>query len=85
MNQLKEENTETAKKRILCIDGGGILGTFPATFLAELEKHHSTGEYFGLIAESSTGGVDALGLGMGISKIFDKSTYKKHMTAKVLI
>ena len=69
MNEVKEENTEMAKKRILCIDGGGVLGTFPAAFLAELEKHldHSIGEYFDLIAGSSTGGIIALGLGMGIS------------------
>ena len=68
MNGVKKENTETAKKRILCIDGGGVLGTFPAAFLAELEKHldRPIGKYFDLIAGSSTGGIIALGLGMGI-------------------
>lgn len=26
-------------RRILSIDGGGILGTFPISFLAEIEQH----------------------------------------------
>ena len=69
MNRVKKENTGIAKKRILCIDGGGVLGTFPAAFLAELEKHldHPIGKYFDLIAGSSTGGIIALGLSMGVS------------------
>ena len=63
-----EETPEQPKRRLLCIDGGGILGTFPAAFLAELEQHldqpiHS---YFDLIAGTSTGGILAIGLSMGI-------------------
>lgn len=61
------ENT-TSKRRILSIDGGGILGTFPAAFLAELEREldRPVGSYFDLIAGTSTGGILALGLGMGM-------------------
>lgn len=56
------------KRRILCIDGGGILGTFPAAFLATLERHlaHPIGSYFDLIAGTSTGGIIAIGLAMGL-------------------
>jgi hypothetical protein len=55
--------------RILSIDGGGIKGIFPAAVLAELEAAlggESAGNYFDLIAGTSTGGIIALGLGLGI-------------------
>jgi len=56
-------------KKILSIDGGGIKGVFPAAFLAEIEE--KLGEpiidYFDLIAGTSTGGIIALGLGLGFS------------------
>lgn len=55
--------------RILSLDGGGIKGTFTASALAELEK--MTGrrfvDHFDLIVGTSTGGIIALGLGLGIS------------------
>ena len=66
------ENQEVAQqptRRILCIDGGGILGTFPAAFLAGLEQHlqgRPIGSYFDLIAGTSTGGIIAIGLAMGL-------------------
>lgn len=60
---------EMPKKRILSIDGGGIKGTLPASFLATIEE--ATGErifdHFDLIAGTSTGGIIALGLGIGMS------------------
>ncbi len=72
--------TQQPKRRILCIDGGGILGTFPAAFLASLEKHlqDPIGSYFDLIAGTSTGGISALGLAMGLraSKLLD--LYERH-------
>ena len=56
-------------RRILAIDGGGIRGTFPAAFLAELEKDlkHPIGSYFDLIAGTSTGGIIAIGLALGMT------------------
>jgi uncharacterized protein len=55
--------------RILSLDGGGIKGTFTAAVLAEWER--VTGckltDHFDLIAGTSTGGILALGLGMGLS------------------
>lgn len=66
---------KTSKRRILSIDGGGILGAFPAAFLAEMERglDRPVGSYFDLIAGTSTGGILALGLGMGMraSEILD--------------
>ena len=61
--------TNNSERRILCVDGGGILGTFPVAFLAELEKHVEppVGRYFDLIAGTSTGGIIAAGLALGLS------------------
>ena len=57
------------KRRILSLDGGGIKGAFAAAFLETIEE--ATGkriaEHFDLIAGTSTGGIIALGLGLGMS------------------
>src|ERR1700723_902226 len=58
------------RRRILSIDGGGIKGVFPASFLAEIEKTLNLkfiGNYFDLIAGTSVGGIIALGLGLGLT------------------
>lgn len=56
-------------RRVLCIDGGGIKGIFPAAFLASIEQATSTriSENFDLVVGTSTGGIIALGLGLGMS------------------
>lgn len=56
-------------RRILSIDGGGIKGVFPAAFLAAVEESvgRPTAEFFDLIVGTSTGGIVALGLGLGLS------------------
>lgn len=56
-------------KRVLTIDGGGIKGVFPAAFLAGLEDRlgGSVADYFDLIAGTSTGGIIAIGLGLGLT------------------
>lgn len=55
-------------RRILSIDGGGIMGTFPAAFLAAFEEDlgQPIGQYFDLIAGTSTGGILAIGLALGL-------------------
>jgi uncharacterized protein len=56
--------------RILSIDGGGIKGVFPASFLAEVETAvglETVAHYFDLIAGTSAGGIFALGLGLGMN------------------
>jgi len=62
---------DNATFRILSIDGGGIKGIFPAQVLAYLEENclggRPIGDYFDLIAGTSTGGIIALGLGAGLT------------------
>src|SRR5215471_11025270 len=55
--------------RILSLDGGGIKGAFSASVLATLEEDTGQGiaEHFDLITGTSTGGIIALGLGLGMS------------------
>jgi hypothetical protein len=65
--------------KILSLDGGGIRGVFPAAFLAKLEDQigKPIGSYFDLIVGTSTGGIIAIGLGLGLSareilKVYDE-------------
>jgi len=55
--------------RILALDGGGLKGAFTASVLAAWEKQ--TGmrivDHFDMIAGTSTGGILAIGLGLGLS------------------
>ena len=56
-------------RKLLSIDGGGIKGVLAAAFLETVEE--ATGkrvaEHFDLIVGTSTGGIIALGLGLGMS------------------
>ena len=65
----EDERPDQRKRRLLCIDGGGILGTFPAAFLAELEQHldRPIGSCFDPIAGTSTGGIVGIALALGHS------------------
>jgi len=68
--------------RILSVDGGGIKGMFPASFLAALEEvrceGRSVGDHFDLIAGTSTGGIIALGLASGMCASEIKRIYEDH-------
>lgn len=54
--------------RVLSLDGGGIRGAFTAAFLAELEReiNRPIGRYFDLVAGTSTGGIIALAVALGV-------------------
>lgn len=56
--------------KILSLDGGGIRGVYTAELLRLCEERFGGGvgvaRYFDMIAGSSTGGIIALGLGLGI-------------------
>lgn len=56
-------------RRILSVDGGGVKGVFPAAFLADLEAtlEQPIYSYFDLIVGTSTGGIIALALGLGLT------------------
>lgn len=59
----------TNEFQILSLDGGGIKGLFSAAFLAKLEQDLNINivDHFDLIVGTSTGGIIALGLGLGLS------------------
>ncbi|GAB2513266.1 CBASS cGAMP-activated phospholipase [Paramicrobacterium agarici] len=63
-----EQEGKTTPRRVLTIDGGGIKGVFPAAFLADLESEldRPLASYFDLIVGTSTGGIIAIALGLGI-------------------
>jgi uncharacterized protein len=80
-----EKQLFDAKKpfKILSIDGGGIRGIYAAKFLAEMEfqlgkegKKTELNNYFDLICGTSTGGIIALGLALGMSSDEIHSLYK---------
>jgi len=61
--------------RILALDGGGIRGAFTAAVLAEIENRLGSpiGDFFDLVAGTSTGGIIATGIAAGLpaSRIVD--------------
>ncbi|WP_062135503.1 patatin-like phospholipase family protein [Demequina aestuarii] len=67
-------------RRVLALDGGGIKGVFIAAFLAELERCSKSRviDQFDLIAGTSTGGIVALGIGLGMSPAEILSIYERH-------
>ena len=66
--------------KILSIDGGGIKGVFPVSFLATIENTYQKKiyEHFDLIVGTSTGGIIAVGLGLGYSAYEILGFYKKY-------
>lgn len=68
--------------RILALDGGGIKGTFTAAALATWERQFKQrlADHFDLIAGTSTGGILAIGLGLGLSAEQMLSFYKERGT-----
>lgn len=66
--------------RILSIDGGGIKGVFPAAFLTAIEEciAKPVADQFDLIAGTSTGGIIALSLGLGMKPKQLLEFYKEH-------
>ncbi len=80
---------ETQKEfKILCIDGGGIRGIIPSKFLTKLEDYVSNekgeqikiNEYFDLICGTSTGGIIAIGLALGMSALEIHRLYEDNAT-----
>ncbi len=58
----------TDRFQILSLDGGGIRGVFSAALLTHFEEHLNINitDHFDLIVGTSTGGIIALGLGLGM-------------------
>ena len=66
--------------RILSLDGGGIKGTFTASVLATIEEmsDKNVAEHFDLIVGTSTGGIIALALGLGLPAHRIRDLYVKN-------
>lgn len=58
-----------SKFKILSLDGGGIRGAYSAAALSELQSKIEVPlvDYFDLIVGTSTGGIIAIGLGLGVT------------------
>lgn len=67
-------------RNILSLDGGGIKGVFIASLLAEIEEKRNIKicDYFDLIAGTSTGGIIAAALALGISAREIEELYIHH-------
>jgi|UPI0004B61430 patatin-like phospholipase/acyl hydrolase len=61
-------NLPPERFQILSLDGGGVKGIFSAGVLAAIEEDLdiSVADHFDLIAGTSTGGIIAIGLGLGL-------------------
>ena len=69
-----------APLQVLALDGGGLRGIFTAATLAAWEEDFGTSiaDHFDLIVGTSTGGVIALALGLGVSPAEILSIYVDH-------
>jgi patatin-like phospholipase/acyl hydrolase len=65
--------------RILSLDGGGIRGAFTASLLAEIEKRFGmrVGDYFDLVAGTSTGALIAVAVSAGLPASQIAELYQK--------
>ena len=75
---LKKNNKKPFK--ILCIDGGGIKGLYSAQILAKFENifNCKISDHFDLICGTSTGGIIALGISLGIPMSDICNFYETH-------
>ncbi|MFG1635411.1 CBASS cGAMP-activated phospholipase [Pseudonocardia alni] len=73
-------NVPDSRFQILSLDGGGLRGIFGAAVLARLEEDLDIRvvDHFDLIAGTSTGGIIALGLGLGLTPRQIVEFYTKH-------
>ncbi|MEI7636858.1 MAG: CBASS cGAMP-activated phospholipase [Syntrophus sp. (in: bacteria)] len=62
------QNTGADRFQILSLDGGGVKGLFSAALLAAIEEDLKINvvDHFDLIAGTSTGGIIAIGIGLGM-------------------
>jgi hypothetical protein len=69
-------------RRVLAIDGGGVRGVVPASFLADVEETigEPVSDYFDLVVGTSTGGIIALGLGAGLDAASIRDFYLERGT-----
>jgi hypothetical protein len=73
-------STPTGRFQILSLDGGGLRGLFSAAVLAAIEEdlQTSVAQHFDLIAGTSTGGIIAIALGLGLRPAEIVRFYEQH-------
>lgn len=69
MPRVRLKSKQMTTFRILSLDGGGVRGAYSAAVLDEIEKDRRDrlADHFDLITGTSTGGIIAIGLGLGLS------------------
>lgn len=74
------EGRPSARFQILSLDGGGIRGLFSAGILARWQESlgHAITDHFDLITGTSTGGIIAIGLGLGLAPRELVEFYRNH-------
>lgn len=82
--EVREVRVKEKRFQILALDGGGIKGLFSAAVLACVEENLNTSvvDHFDLIVGTSTGGIIALALGIGL-KPRDIVEYYQKWGAKI--
>lgn len=82
VQQQSRNNMEESYKtfKILCIDGGGIKGLYSSKILEHLEEKYKCriSDYFDMLCGTSTGGLIALGLSLGIPAKEMSAIYEDH-------
>jgi predicted acylesterase/phospholipase RssA len=75
-NHLMQRLTRKGPRKLLALDGGGIRGVLSLEILAEMERllikqsgrpDYRLGDYFDYVSGTSTGGIIAAGVAMGMS------------------
>ncbi|MEZ6032047.1 MAG: CBASS cGAMP-activated phospholipase [Planctomycetaceae bacterium] len=68
MNDTFDDSKTSRRYRILSLDGGGVKGAFTSSVLHTLETvtGKSISKHFDLIAGTSTGGIIAIAIGLGV-------------------
>ena len=76
-----QDQVSSNRFQVLSLDGGGILGIFTAAVLAGLEEDlgHPVLDHFDLVVGTSTGGIIAAALGVGVTPREIVSVYVSHM------
>jgi patatin-like phospholipase/acyl hydrolase len=80
---VRDDTSEPHRFRVLSLEGGGIMGAFSASALATFEENtgHRCVDHFDLIAGTSTGGIIAIGLGLGIPAAEIREFYRSYGSA----
>jgi patatin-like phospholipase/acyl hydrolase len=80
LDQTPQGIPASGRFQILSLDGGGIRGVFSAAILAAIEEDLELRlvDHFDLIAGTSTGGIIALGLGLGLRPADILAFYTEH-------